>query len=77
MKPSLPPSIDRMPLDLRDKRAGPMLDPDEAICNGLIYAMQFEFWKRNITANSQVVASVREAIRLAGYSIVPTEREKR
>lgn len=77
MKP-FPPSVDRMPLSLRDKTAGPLLDIDEAIFNGLLYAMKYEFWKapRRLTANSLPVKAIRDAVRLAGYSIVPTEAKR-
>ena len=65
----LPTRIDRMPLELRKPRAGPLLDPDEVIACSLNYAMQFEFWKREIGANSQVVTAIRDGLRLAGYKI--------
>ena len=74
----LPHSVDRMPPEMRKPRAGPILDPDEVICNGLIFALQFEFWKhpKRLTANCQAVAAITEALRLAGYSIVPTEAKR-
>lgn len=72
---TLPKSVDRMPVELRKPRAGPILDPDEVIASGLNYAMQFEFWKRPITPNSQVVLAVMEAIRLSDYEIVPKGRK--
>ena len=65
----LPSRIDRMPLPLRKPRAGPLLDPDEVIACALNYAMQFEFWKREINCGSQVVRAVVDGLRMAGYKI--------
>jgi hypothetical protein len=65
----LPVSIDRMPLQSRKPRSGPLLDIDETIACGLNYAMQFEFWKKEITPNSLVVAAVIEALTREGYEI--------
>ena len=76
MTDSLPRSIDRMPVEHRKPRAGPLLDPDEVIACALNYAMQFEFWKREITENSQVVAAVRQALALEGYEIVPIGKQR-
>lgn len=74
----LPKSIDRMPVETRKPRAGPILDVDEVIAQGVLYALQYEFWKRpgSITANSQVVRAIRESIRLGGYSVVVTEAKR-
>ena len=76
MTDSLPRSIDRMPVEHRKPRAGPLLDPDEVIACALNYAMQFEFWKREITENSQVVAAVRQSLTLEGYEIVPIGKQR-
>jgi hypothetical protein len=73
---SIPVSIDRMPLEARKPRAGPLLDPDEVIACALNYAMQFEFWKREINERSQVVHAVLQALKAEGYEIVPTEKER-
>lgn len=68
--------IDRLvPILARKPRAAPLLDPEETVACGLNYAMQFEFWKREITAESQVVNAVMQALRLEGYKIAPMERE--
>jgi hypothetical protein len=77
LKPARPPFlIDRLALVLaRRPRAAPLLDAGEAIACGLNYAMQFEFWKREITEDSQVVHAVKESLRLEGYKIVPMERQ--
>lgn len=68
---SIPTIIDRMPIEARKPRAGPLLDPDEVIACALNYAMQFEFWKREISPTSQVVAAVTDALNKAGYKIEP------
>jgi hypothetical protein len=77
MKPARPPLvIDRIAAaQLRGPRAAPLLDPGEAIACGLNYAMQFEFWKREITEDSMVVHAITEALRIEGYKIVPMERK--
>ena len=69
MTTKLPARVDRMPLELRKPRAGPLLDPDEVIACALNYAMQFEFWKREIKPNSQVVGAIKQGLKLAGYKI--------
>lgn len=71
----LPVIVDRMPLEARKPRAGPLLDPDEVIACALNYAMQFEFWKREINEKSQVVAAIEQALKSEGYKIVPMERK--
>ena len=71
---TIPVIIDRMPLQSRKPGAGPLLEPDEVIACALNYAMQLEFWKREIAANSQVVHAITEALRLEGYKIVPIEK---
>ena len=73
MTTKLPISIDRMPLQSRKPRAGPLLDIDETIACGLNYAMQFEFWKREIGPNSQVVVAIVQALEQEGYEIVPIQ----
>ena len=40
----LPSSVDRMPVALRDKRAGPMLDPDEVVAQSL-NAVTYVWWR--------------------------------
>lgn len=71
MADQLPVIVDRMPLQSRKPRAGPLLDPDEVIACALNYAMQFEFWKREIGEKSQVVCAVLQALHAEGYKIVP------
>lgn len=76
MKRAPPSIVDRMPLQQRKPRAGPLLDPDEVIACALNYAMQFEFWKREINEKSQVVQAVEKALQAEGYEIVPIGRER-
>jgi hypothetical protein len=73
---SIPDSIDRMPLESRKPRAGPLLDPDEVIACALNYAMQFEFWKYEISETSQVVHAIRQSLKLEGYEIVPVGKQR-
>jgi hypothetical protein len=76
MKPRRQLVIDRLGAVLaRSPRAAPLLQPGEAIACGLNYAMQFEFWKQEITEDSMVTHAVKEALRLEGYKIVPMERQ--
>lgn len=80
MKSPLPASVDRMPLDLRDKRAGPMLDVEEVICASL-NGVPFKWWRDHknvppLSETSQPVRDVINGLRLAGYSIVPTEAKR-
>lgn len=72
MKPeALPTRTDRMPLPMRKPRAGPLLDPDEVIACAL-NGVPYEFWKRMpLSPSSQPVREVINALRLAGYKIVP------
>lgn len=72
----LPSRVDRMPLQQRKPRAGPLLDPDEVIACALKYAMQFEFWKREINEKSQVVVAIEKALQAEGYEIVPIGKER-
>lgn len=71
MSENLPAIVDRMPLEARKPRAGPLLEPNEVIALGLVYALQFEFWKGDIGEDSQVVHAVLDALHQAGYKIVP------
>ena len=75
-----PRAIDRMPLQLRDKRAGPQLDPPEVIACSL-NGIPFKWWRTHkneppLSETSQPVRDVIEGLRLAGYSIVPTEAKR-
>jgi hypothetical protein len=67
----LPPSIDRMPIEQRKPRAGPLLDPDEVIAcslNGITH----EWWRHMpLSASSIPVREVLNGLRLAGYKIEP------
>lgn len=74
----LPRSVDRMPVEARKPRAGPLLDPDEVICASL-NAIPFKWWRSHkneppLSETSEPVRAVREGLRLAGYKIVPMER---
>lgn len=66
--------IDRVGAALRRPTAGPLLEPNEIIACALVYAMQFEFWRREINETSMVVHAIEEALRRGGYKIVPMER---
>lgn len=75
MKQQLPRRIDRMPLELRDKRAGPPLDPDEVIACAL-NGVPFKWWRTHpkeppLSETSEPVRAVTDGLRLAGYKIVP------
>jgi hypothetical protein len=71
MMPPLPTSTDRMPLSSRKPRAGPLIDPDEAIAMAL-NSIPYEWWKKMpLSEQSQPVREVLNALRLAGYKIVP------
>jgi hypothetical protein len=74
MKPARHFIIDDIAKVLRKPRASPLLEPREVISCALNYAMQYEFWKRQITDTSLVVRAVEEALRSEGYKIVPMER---
>jgi hypothetical protein len=68
---ALPVIVDRMPLPMRKPRAGPLLDPDEVIACAL-NGVPYEFWKRMpLSATSQPVREVLNALRFAGYKIEP------
>lgn len=75
---TLPRSVDRMPVEARKPRAGPLLDPDEVICNAL-NSVPFKWWRdrKNVpplSETSEPVRAVVDGLRLAGYKIVPMER---
>lgn len=80
MRDALPQSIDRMPPEHREKRAGPLLDPDEVIAQSL-NAVPFKWWRDRknsappLSETSQPVRAVIDGLRFAGYKIVPMERE--
>jgi hypothetical protein len=66
---SIPLSTDRMPLNLRDKRAGPILDPEEAIEISLL-----DVWEKVVYEElnrSDAAKIIVRAIDMAGYKIVP------
>jgi hypothetical protein len=71
MKPStLPVSIDRMPLEARKPRAGPLLDPDEVIACAL--SMVPYRWSGRLLSESSIpVRAVLDGLHQAGYKIVP------
>lgn len=68
--------LDMQATVLRKPTAAPVVEIEEAIAIGITYAMQFEFWKREISPESLVVKAVRQTIEKAGYSIVPTEAKR-
>lgn len=74
MKPDKAHLMERLATVFRKPTAAPLLDPQEAIACGLNYAMQFEFWKHEISPESLVVKAVMMAIDLEGYVIKPKER---
>jgi hypothetical protein len=63
---TVPLSTDRMPLNLRDKRAGPILDPEEAIATGI-----FEAKLAIVEPNGIEVEAIMQALDKSGYKIVP------
>lgn len=74
----LPSSVDRMPPQLRDKRPGPPLDPDEVIAMAL-NGVPFKWWRTHkneppLSETSEPVRQVIAGLRLAGWKIVPMER---
>lgn len=72
----LPTSVDRMPVEARKPRAGPLLDSGEVIACALNYAMQFEFWKREINERSMVVHAIEKALLAEGYEIIAIGKQK-
>jgi hypothetical protein len=75
-----PRAVDRLPLQLRDKRAGPPLDPPEVIACSL-NGVPFKWWRSHpseppLSEDSEPVRAVMDGLRLAGYSIVPTEAKR-
>ena len=64
----IPPSIDLMPLDARKPRAGPLLEPAEAIAIALMYAVRCEAAP---DPNGLQVQAVLKALTWAGYKIEP------
>lgn len=78
MKRTLPTSIDRMPVEARKPRAGPLLDPDEVICTAL-NGITYQWWRTHkkeppLSETSEPVRAILQGLRLAGYKIVPMER---
>jgi len=73
MKPALPIIIDRMPLQARKPKAGPLLEPAEVIASAINYSLAFE-WKGPVSENSVPVKAILDGLRYAGLKIVPMER---
>lgn len=70
MTEKLPVIVDRMPLEVRKPRAGPLLDPDEVIALALS-SVPYRWSGRALSETSQPVQEVLTALHLAGYKIVP------
>lgn len=64
--------IDDIARALRASRkpgAAPLLTPSETIACALNYAMQFEFWKYEISEDSLVVRAIGQALKSEGYKV--------
>jgi hypothetical protein len=75
MTQRLPASIDRMPVESRKPRAGPLLDIDEAIAHSL-NSVPYKWWRSHkgeppLSETSQPVLAVIQGLRFAGYKIEP------
>lgn len=62
----------------RKPRAGPLLDPDEAIAWSL-NSLDYKWWRSRksdplLSETSPPVRAVIDGLRLSGYKIVPMER---
>ncbi len=73
-----PEAVDRMPIEARKPRAGPLLDPDEVIAMSL-NGVPFKWWREHkneppLSHDSEPVRTVMQGLRLAGWKIVPMER---
>jgi hypothetical protein len=66
---TLPTIIDRMPLQSRKPRAGPLLEPDEVIACALSM-VPYRWSGRMLSENSLPVRAVLQALEMAGYEIV-------
>lgn len=68
---SIPASTDRMPTDARKPRAGPLLEPAEAIAVALSMVPDRRTQSGLLTEKSPLVKAVVDGLHLAGYKIVP------
>lgn len=66
----LPLSIDRMPLQSRKPRAGPLLEPGEVIACALSM-VPYRWSGRMLGENSLPVRAVLQALHQAGWKIEP------
>lgn len=67
----LPTIVDRMPLDARKPKAGPLLEPGEVIALSL-NAIPHEWWKRlPLSETSEPVLTVLDGLKRAGWKIEP------
>lgn len=66
----LPTSVDRMPIEARKPRAGPLLDPGEVIALALS-SIPYRWSGRALGEDSPPVREVINALHLAGYKIEP------
>lgn len=76
---SIPARTDRMPVESRKPRAGPLLEPDEVVALAL-NGVPFKWWREHkrqppLSHNSLPVTEVFAGLRMAGYKIVPMTRE--
>lgn len=74
----LPTRTDRMPLQSRKPRAGPLLEVREAIATSL-NGVSWKWWRDHpkqppLSETSEPVIAVEQGLRFAGYKIVPMER---
>ncbi|MGJ5163187.1 hypothetical protein [Bradyrhizobium sp. HKCCYLR1051] len=67
--------IDHIAVSLRKPSAGPLVEPAEAVAIALSMAQPGP--ARLISPEGPMVRLILLSLRLAGYSITPTEREQR
>lgn len=68
---SIPSSTDRMPTEARKPRAGPLLDPAEAVAVALSMVPDRRTDTGRLSEDSPLVKAVIDGLHLAGYKIVP------
>ena len=75
----IPASIDRMPVESRKPRAGPLLDPDEVIMTAL-NGVPYKWWRTHkneppLSETSEPVRAVLQGLKFAGYEIVAVGKQ--